>query len=173
MFAAAAPTAASKTELYVNLNKQLKSLLDGERDFIANAANFSALLFNLLPDLNWAGFYLLHPASQGGADGDSGELVLGPFQGKPACVRIALGRGVCGTAAAERRTQLVPDVHAFPGHIACDAASRSEIVVPLIRAADGGLIGVLDLDSPVLGRFDATDQAGLEKIAATLVASLG
>ena len=99
--------------------------------------------------------------------------MLGPFQGKPACVRIALGRGVCGTAAAERRTQLVPDVHAFPGHIACDAASRSEIVVPLIRAVDGRLIGVLDLDSPILGRFDATDQAGLERIAATLVASLG
>jgi GAF domain-containing protein len=99
--------------------------------------------------------------------------VLGPFQGKPACVRIALGRGVCGTAAAERRTQLVPDVHAFPGHIACDAASRSEIVVPLIRAVDGRLIGVLDLDSPILGRFDAADQAGLERIAATLVASLG
>ena len=133
------------------------------------------LLYGALPQLNWAGFYLLRPAPQGGTDGGAQELVLGPFQGKPACVRIALGRGVCGTAAAERRTQLVPDVHAFPGHIACDAASNSEIVVPLIRALGpraGELIGVLDLDSPVLGRFDAIDQAGLEKIAATLLASL-
>jgi GAF domain-containing protein len=151
-------------------------LLAGERDAIANLANTSALLYAALPQLNWAGFYLMHPSPQDGADGGSGELVLGPFQGKPACVRIALGRGVCGTAAAERRTQLVPDVHAFPGHIACDAASRSEIVVPLVFAAGpraGELIGVLDLDSPILGRFDAADQAGLERIAATLVASLG
>ena len=168
-----APDFTDKAAGYRELDAQLAALLAGEHDAIANLANTSALLYTALPQLNWAGFYLLHPASQGGADGDSGELVLGPFQGKPACVRIALGRGVCGTAAAERRTQLVPDVHAFPGHIACDAASRSEIVVPLIRAADGGLVGVLDLDSPILGRFDATDQAGLERIATTLVASLG
>ena len=159
--------AASKSAGYAQLDAALAALLAGEHDLIANLANTSALLFTTLPQLNWAGFYLLRSPD---------ELVLGPFQGKPACVRIALGRGVCGTAAAERRTQLVPDVHAFPGHIACDAASRSEIVVPLVFAAGpraGELIGVLDLDSPILGRFDATDQAGLERIAATLVASLG
>jgi GAF domain-containing protein len=171
-----APDFTDKAAGYRELDAQLAALLAGERDAIANLANTSALLYAALPQLNWAGFYLLHPSPQDGADGGSGELVLGPFQGKPACVRIALGRGVCGTAAAERRTQLVPDVHAFPGHIACDAASRSEIVVPLVFAAGpraGELIGVLDLDSPILGRFDATDQAGLERIAATLVASLG
>ena len=168
-----APDFTDKAAGYRELDAQLAGLLAGERDAIANLANTSALLYTALPQLNWAGFYLLQSSPQGGADGSSGELVLGPFQGKPACVRIALGRGVCGTAAAERRTQLVPDVHAFPGHIACDAASRSEIVVPLIRAVDGGLIGVLDLDSPILGRFDATDQTGLERIATTLVASLG
>ena len=171
-----APDFTDKAAGYRELDAQLAALLAGERDAIANLANTSALLYAALPQLNWAGFYLLHPSPQDGADGGSGELVLGPFQGKPACVRIALGRGVCGTAAAERRTQLVPDVHAFPGHIACDAASRSEIVVPLVFAAGpraGELIGVLDLDSPILGRFDAADQAGLERIAATLVASLG
>jgi GAF domain-containing protein len=171
-----APDFTDKAAGYRELDAQLAALLAGERDAIANLANTSALLYAALPQLNWAGFYLLHPSPQDGVDGGSGELVLGPFQGKPACVRIALGRGVCGTAAAERRTQLVPDVHAFPGHIACDAASRSEIVVPLVFAAGpraGELIGVLDLDSPILGRFDATDQAGLERIAATLVASLG
>jgi GAF domain-containing protein len=171
-----APDFTDKAAGYRELDAQLAALLAGERDAIANLANTSALLYAALPQLNWAGFYLLHPSPRDGADGGSGELVLGPFQGKPACVRIALGRGVCGTAAAERRTQLVPDVHAFPGHIACDAASRSEIVVPLVFAAGpraGELIGVLDLDSPILGRFDATDQAGLERIAATLVASLG
>jgi len=171
-----APDFTDKAAGYRELDAQLAALLAGERDAIANLANTSALLYAALPQLNWAGFYLMHPSPQDGADGGSGELVLGPFQGKPACVRIALGRGVCGTAAAERRTQLVPDVHAFPGHIACDAASRSEIVVPLVFAAGpraGELIGVLDLDSPILGRFDAIDQAGLERIAATLVASLG
>jgi GAF domain-containing protein len=169
------PDFTDKAAGYRELDAQLAALLAGEHDLIANTANAAALLYGALPQLNWAGFYLLRPAPQGGTDGGAQELVLGPFQGKPACVRIALGRGVCGTAAAERRTQLVPDVHAFPGHIACDAASNSEIVVPLIRAAGpraGELIGVLDLDSPVLGRFDAVDQAGLEKIAATLLASL-
>jgi len=169
------PDFTDKAAGYRELDAQLAALLAGEHDLIANTANAAALLYGALPQLNWAGFYLLRPAPQGGTDGGAQELVLGPFQGKPACVRIALGRGVCGTAAAERRTQLVPDVHAFPGHIACDAASNSEIVVPLIRAVGpraGELIGVLDLDSPVLGRFDAIDQAGLEKIAATLLASL-
>ena len=169
------PDFTDKAAGYRELDAQLAALLAGEHDLIANTANAAALLYGALPQLNWAGFYLLRPAPQGGTDGGAQELVLGPFQGKPACVRIALGRGVCGTAAAERRTQLVPDVHAFPGHIACDAASNSEIVLPLIRAVGpraGELIGVLDLDSPVLGRFDAIDQAGLEKIAATLLASL-
>ncbi len=139
---------------YARLAQELESLLAGERDPIANAANTAALLFNALPDVNWVGFYLLK----------DGELVVGPFQGKPACVRIALGKGVCGTAASERRTVLVPDVRAFPGHIACDDASRSEIVIPLIRA--GKLLGVLDLDSPRLARFDAQDRDGLERLAA-------
>jgi GAF domain-containing protein len=171
------PDFTDKAAGYRELDAQLAALLAGERDLIANTANAAALLYGALPDLNWAGFYLLGPATGagGGAGGGAQELVLGPFQGKPACVRIALGRGVCGTAAAERRTQLVPDVHAFPGHIACDAASNSEIVVPLVFSAGprtGELLGVLDLDSPKLGRFDAADQAGLEKIAATLLASL-
>ena len=144
-------------ERYVQLNQQLAALIGDERDFVANMANMAALLFHQLPDLNWAGFYLMK----------GGELVLGPFQGKPACIRIPLGRGVCGTAAATRETQLVPDVHAFPGHIACDADSRSEIVVPLIR--DGMIIGVLDLDSPKPGRFDEDDRAGLESAAGLLL----
>jgi GAF domain-containing protein len=144
---------------YANLAQELESLLAGERDLIANAANTAALLFNALPDVNWVGFYLLK----------DGELVVGPFQGKPACVRIALGKGVCGTAAAERRTLLVPDVHAFPGHIACDAASRSEIVIPLMRPE--GLLGVLDLDSPSLARFDEADRRGLERLAAVFLAA--
>ena len=162
MFAATAPTATSKTELYADLNKQLKSLLDGERDFIANAANFSALLFNLLPDLNWAGFYLMR--------GD--ELILGPFQGKPACVRIPVHpspRGVCGNTAFHRRTFLVPNVHEFPGHIACDSASNSEVVIPILNGDH--LVGVLDLDSPNLNRFDAQDQSGLELMVATFIAA--
>ncbi len=153
MFEPQAITAADKAGLYAELEKALRALLDGERDFIANAANTAALLYATLPDVNWVGFYRLV----------GGELVLGPFQGKPACVRIPLGRGVCGTAAARRDTVLVPDVHNFPGHIACDSASNSEIVVPLVR--DGQLLGVLDLDSPKLGRFDAADQISLEKLA--------
>jgi len=154
--------AASKAAGYAQLDASLAALLAGEHDLIANLANTSALLFTSLPQLNWAGFYLLNSPK---------ELVLGPFQGKPACVRIALGRGVCGTAAAERRTVLVPNVHEFPGHIACDSASNSEIVLPLIRA-NGELLGVLDLDSPVLERFDAIDQQGLEQIVRTLLATL-
>lgn len=143
----------TKPEVYAELANQLRGLLHGERDPIANAANMAALIMWNLRDLNWAGFYFMK----------NGELVLGPFQGKPACVRIALGKGVCGTAAATRETQLVDDVHAFPGHIACDAASASELVVPLIR--DGRVLGVLDLDSPLKGRFDADDRQGCELLA--------
>src|SRR5690349_5813297 len=146
---------------YADLARDLAALLAGERDLIANAANTSALIYDALPDLNWAGFYLYK----------SGELVLGPFQGKPACVRIALGRGVCGTAATRRETVLVEDVHAFPGHIACDSASNSEIVIPLVRGAE--LLGVLDLDSPKLRRFGAADQRGLEALAKIFLGSLG
>jgi GAF domain-containing protein len=146
----------NKPEFYRSLAIDLSSILAGERDFIANLANTSALLFHSLPDLNWAGFYLLK----------NNELVLGPFQGKPACIRIAMGRGVCGSAAQRRQTIVVPDVHAFPGHIACDDASKSEIVVPLIK--NDRLIGVMDLDSPVAGRFDEEDARGLETIAPIL-----
>jgi L-methionine (R)-S-oxide reductase len=153
---------ADKAARYRALLPLVEGLLAGERDLIANAANLAALLWQALPDCNWIGFYFYK----------DGGLVVGPFQGKPACVRIALGKGVCGTAAATRRTQLVGDVHAFPGHIACDAASNSEIVLPLVRA-DGSLLGVLDLDSPTVGRFDAADAAGLEAIAARFLASLG
>ncbi|MDG9885658.1 GAF domain-containing protein [Pseudomonas putida CSV86] len=138
---------------YALLAAQLEALLSGERDFIANAAQFSAFLYNQVDDLNWAGFYLNR----------DGELVLGPFQGQVACVRIAFGRGVCGAAAASLETQRVEDVHAFPGHIACDSASNSELVIPLVK--DGRLIGVLDLDSPKLARFGVEDQAGLERLA--------
>ena len=152
-FQTAKSEAASKTELYANLQLQLRSLLEGERDFIANAANFSSLLYHSLPDLNWAGLYL-HKG---------GELVLGPFQGQPACVRIAIGKGVCGTAAEQRQTILVDNVHDFPGHIACDSASNSEIVVPLV--VNDELIGVLDLDSPSLARFDDEDARGLNELA--------
>lgn len=151
------PDNATKPESYRDLLAQLSGILTGERDPIANAANMASLLFHLLPDLNWAGFYFLK----------GNELVLGPFQGKPACVRIAVGRGVCGTAAAERRTLLVQDVDAFPGHIACDSASRSEIVIPLIVGS--ALIGVLDLDSPTPARFDHEDQAGLERGAQAFI----
>jgi L-methionine (R)-S-oxide reductase len=139
----------SKTAAYRQLHEQMSALFVGERNGLANAANTSALLYEALPNLNWAGFYFLQGR----------ELVLGPFQGKVACVRIALGQGVCGTAAERRETVIVPDVHAFPGHIACDAASRSEIVVPLIQ--NGRLLGVLDLDSPQLARFDDEDRTGL------------
>lgn len=152
-----------KGAAYAELAQQLRALLAGEHDLIANAANMAALLFWSLPDLNWAGFYLVEPRS--------GELLLGPFQGKPACVRIAVGRGVCGTAAARRETVVVPDVHAFPGHIACDSASNSEVVVPVVR--DGRLLGVLDLDSPLLARFDEVDARGLERLVQVFVESLG
>ncbi len=150
-----------KPEQYAQLAEQARGLLHGERDRIANAANLSALLFNSLHDLNWAGFYFF----------DGTELVVGPFQGLPACVRIALDKGVCGAAASSRQTQLVADVHAFPGHIACDSASNSEIVVPLVTA-NGELVGVLDIDSPKLARFDADDQRGLEEIARIFLAAL-
>jgi GAF domain-containing protein len=149
----------SKAGTYREINVQLAGLLSGERNGLANAANMCALLFQMLPDVNWVGFYFLR----------GGELVLGPFQGKVACVRIALGRGVCGTAAARRETLVVPDVNEFPGHIACDAASRSEIVVPLVQ--DGHLVGVLDLDSPNLSRFDREDREGLEAAAILLLQS--
>ena len=148
---------ADKSQLYRELAEQLGALLAGEPDRIANAANMAALLYHGLPNLNWAGFYFRH----------GGELVLGPFQGKPACVRIPLGKGVCGTAAAKAATVLVPDVHQFPGHIACDPASRSELVVPLIEA--GAVSGVLDLDSPLVERFDEVDQTGCERLAALYV----
>lgn len=151
-------TPQSKSAQYQELVAQARALLADETDRIANAANFSALVYHSLQDLNWAGFYF-H---------DGRELVVGPFQGKPACVRIALGRGVCGTAAQTRATQVVPDVHAFAGHIACDAASQSEIVVPLV-AADGTLIGVWDVDSPVAGRFDDEDAAGMEALCRVFV----
>ncbi len=142
---------------YALLTAQLEALLSGERDFIANAAQFSAFVYHELEGLNWAGFYLVK----------DDELVLGPFQGKVACVRIAFGRGVCGAAAASRQTQRVEDVHTFPGHIACDSASNSELVVPLLK--EGRLIGVLDLDSPRTGRFTEADQRGIEGLAAVLL----
>lgn len=148
------------------LLNQLQSLINGEPDRIANLANAAALLNYFLDDINWVGFYMLGPTE----DGQGEELVLGPFQGLPACIRIPIGQGVCGTAAARRETVLVPDVDAFPGHIACDAASRSEIVVPLLK--DGNLLGVLDVDSPLLNRFDAGDQALLEAFVETLVRHL-
>ena len=162
MNSTAAPLAAGSSPLapaaqYAELQRALAGLFAGETDLIANTANFAALVYAMLPELNWAGFYFLR--------GD--ELVLGPFQGRPACVRIAMGRGVCGTAATRRASVLVPDVHEFPGHIACDAASRSELVVPLL---DGGrLIGVLDLDSPLPARFTAVDQAGMEAAVRLLI----
>jgi L-methionine (R)-S-oxide reductase len=149
-----------KAVLYSDLAQALDALLSGESDATANAANAAAAIFHSLPDLNWAGFYFLR--------GDT--LVLGPFQGRPACVRIRSGVGVCGTAARERRSVLVSDVEKFPGHIACDTASRSELVVPLMR--DGEILGVLDLDSPDLARFDAEDQAGCEMVAAIVVRHL-
>ncbi len=147
----------SKTAVYRELNGQLTALFAGERNGLANTANLAAVLYQGLPELNWAGFYFL----------TEGELVLGPFQGKVACVRIALGRGVCGTGAQRQETIIVPDVHAFPGHIACDSASRSEIVVPLVH--QGQLLGVLDLDSPELARFDADDAIGLNTAVALLL----
>ncbi len=149
----------AKAVLYSDMLLQAQGLTSGIGDPVANAANVAALLWHGLPDLNWAGFYFTR----------TDELVLGPFQGKPACVRIPFGKGVCGTAAATRQTVVVPDVHAFDGHIACDAASNSEIVIPLLK--NGALIGVLDLDSPLLARFDAADAAGLEVIAQAWVAA--
>lgn len=153
------PGAAARREQYADLQRSLAGLLAGEQDLIANAANFAALVYNTLPDLNWAGCYFLRGQ----------ELVLGPFQGRPACVRIAMGRGVCGTAAQRRASVLVPDVHEFPGHIVCDPVSRSELVVPLIRAAE--LVGVFDLDSPLPGRFSEEDRTGMEAAARTLMAA--
>ena len=150
----------SKSELYEQLATQLSSLLAGERDLIANAANFSSLIFHSLPDLNWAGFYFAK----------DGELVLGPFQGQPACVRIKVGQGVCGAGAAKCETVIVPNVHEFAGHIACDNASNSEIVVPLMK--DARLVGVLDLDSPLPSRFDQEDAAGLETLVRILLSSV-
>lgn len=152
-FQIAKPETAAKSELYANLKSQLRALLEGEDDFIANSANCAALLYHSLPELNWAGFYFLK----------EGELVLGPFQGSPACVRIAMGKGVCGTAAELKQTVVVENVHEFPGHIVCDSASNSEIVVPFLK--DGRLIGVLDLDSPSLARFDDEDAQGLNELA--------
>ena len=160
MFTATA-LSGSKPEQYAELLAQARALLHGERDRIANAANLSALVYHALPALNWVGFYFF----------DGRELVVGPFQGQPACVRIPLDKGVCGAAATTRMTQRVADVDAFPGHIACDSASRSELVVPLVKGDT--LIGVFDLDSPVPARFDADDQAGLEAIAAVFVEALG
>ncbi|NOT42442.1 MAG: GAF domain-containing protein [Alphaproteobacteria bacterium] len=147
----------TKAEIYKELVRQTRGLLHGERDLVANAANVAALIWQFVPDLNWAGFYFLK--------GD--ELVLGPFQGKPACVRIAVGKGVCGTAAARRETVLVEDVHAFPGHIACDSASNSELVVPLVK--DGEVRGVLDLDSSLFSRFDAEDRRAFEALVVAFV----
>ena len=160
MFIASTLT-GSKPDQYAQLLEQARALLHDERDRIANAANLSALVYHALPQLNWAGFYFF----------DGTELVVGPFQGLPACVRIPLDKGVCGAAASRRETQRVEDVHAFPGHIACDSASRSELVVPLVK--DGALLGVFDLDSPVPARFDVEDQRGLEAIASAFVESLG
>jgi L-methionine (R)-S-oxide reductase len=154
----AAPQSASKRETYDLLIAQAKALVDGESDLIANLANLSALIWQSLPDLNWAGFYLWK----------QDELVLGPFQGKPACVRIGYGKGVCGTAVARKATLIVDDVDQFPGHIVCDSASRSEIVVPMLRGDE--IVGVLDVDSPKLSRFDAEDQKGLESLARLIVA---
>ncbi len=150
----------SKPEQYAQLLAQARALVHGETDRTANAANLSALVYHALPQLNWVGFYFF----------DGTELVVGPFQGLPACVRIPLHKGVCGAAASSRQTQRIEDVDAFPGHIACDSASRSELVVPLVH--DGALVGVFDLDSPVTSRFDADDQAGLEAIARVFVEAL-
>ena len=157
---AANPLSGSKPEQYDLLLAQARALIEGESDRVANAANLSALVYHALPDLNWVGFYFY----------DGRELVVGPFQGLPACIRIPLDKGVCGAAASSGQTQRIADVHRFPGHIACDSASNSELVVPL--SLDGRLIGVFDLDSPKLDRFDADDQRGLEAIAQAFVESL-
>jgi L-methionine (R)-S-oxide reductase len=159
MFSTTLNPHVSKAQQYDELLAQARSLMSDETDRIANAANFAALVYHSLADLNWAGFYFF----------DGAELVVGPFQGKPACVRIALGKGVCGTAAQTRQTHVVPDVHAFAGHIACDSASQSEIVVPLV-ADDGSLVGVWDVDSPSLNRFDAEDAKGMEALCTLFMA---
>lgn len=161
MFTAPDVSNLSKPDLYCELTARISAVIEGETDPVANMANCAALIFHALPDVNWAGFYLLK----------GGELVLGPFQGRPACVRIAFGRGVVGTAAEKRTTIRVPDVEKFPGHIACDSASRSEIVVALL-GADSHLLGVLDVDSPELDRFDAEDEAGLREIGKIISARL-
>lgn len=161
MFQARPIATTDKPALYRELAGQVRALLAGERNLVASAANFAALVFHALPDISWCGFYF--------AEGDG--LVVGPFQGPPACVRIARGRGVCGAAALSRQTQLVPDVAAFPGHIACDGAARSEVVVPLVRA-DGTLLGVWDVDSHSLARFDAQDGAGMEALCAEFMSAL-
>ena len=153
---------ADKSAAYAELARSLQALLEGERDLVANAANMAALLFWSLRDLNWAGFYLVEP--------ERGDLLLGPFQGKPACVRIPIGRGVCGTAAARRETVVVPDVHAFPGHIACDSRSNSEIVVPVF-GADGELLAVLDVDSTEYAAFDETDAHGLAAVLQVMISA--
>ena len=157
MFAIKPVSAGPKFKLYSDLHVQARALLAGERDPVANAANVASLVYHALPELNWVGFYWRRDA----------ELVLGPFQGKPACVRIPVGKGVCGTAARDKRTLVVPDVEKFPGHIVCDSASRSEVVVPVMRTID--VLGVLDLDSPVLARFDAEDAVGLEELVSIFV----
>lgn len=159
MFATAPLSSESKPALYEELLAQARALFEGERDAGANCANLAALLYHSLPDLNWSGFYWMK----------EGGLVLGSFQGQPACVRIALGKGVCGTAAKERRTIVVPDVNAFPGHIACDSASRSEVVIPLLH--QGKVLGVMDLDSPNLQRFDEEDARGLEAVVQAFLES--
>ena len=159
MFALKSAHGASDAERLSELLAQARALLEGERDPVANAANLASLVFHTLPELNWAGFYWMK----------GGELVLGPFQGKPACVRIAVGRGVCGTAVKERRTIVVPDVNAFPGHIACDSASRSELVVPVLK--QGTVLGVLDLDSPMPSRFGDAEARALERLVADFVAA--
>ncbi|SFW53657.1 GAF domain-containing protein [Luteibacter sp. UNCMF366Tsu5.1] len=162
MFEAKAIATDDKATLYAELVEQAEGLMHGETSVIANAANFAALVYDAVPDLNWAGFYLF----------DGTELVVGPFQGKPACIRIALGRGVCGTAAQTRQTQVIRDVHDFDGHIACDAASNSEIVVPLVKA-DGSLFGVWDVDSPSVARFDDEDRKGMEALCRVFMDTLG
>ena len=161
MFEIKTGSTANKRELYADLLEQARGVMAGEHNTIANAANFSALIYHSVPDLNWAGFYLY----------DGTELVVGPFQGKPACIRIALGRGVCGTAAQTRETQVIRDVHSFDGHIACDAASQSEIVVPLVNS-DGSLFGVWDVDSPSVARFDDEDRLGMEALCAAFMQML-
>ena len=158
-------SATSAQPDYAMLVRQIDSILEGERDLVANAAQFSAFIYDTIAELNWAGFYLTRPAKNGAGD----ELLVGPFQGKVACARIPFGRGVCGAAASERRTMLVPDVHAFPGHIACDAQSNAEIVIPLIK--DGKVLGVFDIDSPTLNRFSEDDRAGLEALVAAFLAA--